>query len=85
MRARTAASRSTNRSQVSTDRLIDELWPEEPPATAAHTIQVYVSNLRKVLGAETWHTTPEEFRDLSRRETEKWAKVIKDAGDYTDC
>jgi DNA-binding SARP family transcriptional activator len=37
---------------VSTDRLIDELWAERPPATAAHTLQVYVSNLRKVLGAE---------------------------------
>jgi DNA-binding SARP family transcriptional activator len=35
---------------VSTDRLIDELWGERPPATAAKTAQVYVSNLRKVLG-----------------------------------
>jgi DNA-binding SARP family transcriptional activator len=37
---------------VSTDRLIDELWPAQPAATAAHTIQVYVSNLRKVLSAD---------------------------------
>jgi DNA-binding SARP family transcriptional activator len=36
---------------VSVDRLIDELWGEQPPATAAHTIQVYVSQLRKVLEA----------------------------------
>ena len=35
---------------VSTDRLIDELWGEQAPATAAKTVQVYVSNLRKVLG-----------------------------------
>jgi DNA-binding SARP family transcriptional activator/ABC-type branched-subunit amino acid transport system substrate-binding protein len=35
---------------VSTDRLIDELWDERPPVTAAKTIQVYVSNLRKALG-----------------------------------
>ena len=35
---------------VSTDRLIDELWDERPPATAAKTVQVYVSNLRKTLG-----------------------------------
>jgi len=34
---------------VSVDRLIDELWGEEPPATAAHTIQVFVSRLRKAL------------------------------------
>jgi DNA-binding SARP family transcriptional activator/class 3 adenylate cyclase len=35
---------------VSVDRLIDDLWGEQPPATAAHTIQVYVSQLRKLLG-----------------------------------
>jgi DNA-binding SARP family transcriptional activator/ABC-type branched-subunit amino acid transport system substrate-binding protein len=35
---------------VSIDRLIDELWEERPPATAAKTVQVYVSNLRKALG-----------------------------------
>ena len=35
---------------VSTDRLIDQLWGERPPATAAKTVQVYVSNLRKALG-----------------------------------
>src|SRR5437763_6664250 len=35
---------------VSIDRLIDELWGERPPATAAKTLQVYISNLRKALG-----------------------------------
>src|SRR5712692_5528614 len=34
---------------VSTDRLIDELWNERPPATAAKVVQVYVSQLRKAL------------------------------------
>jgi DNA-binding SARP family transcriptional activator len=35
---------------VSSDRLIDELWGESPPATAAKIVQVYVSRLRKELG-----------------------------------
>ena len=35
---------------VSVDRLIDELWGESPPATAAKILQVYVSRLRKELG-----------------------------------
>ena len=35
---------------VPSDRLIEELWGERPPATAAKTVQVYVSNLRKALG-----------------------------------
>jgi DNA-binding SARP family transcriptional activator len=36
---------------VSTDRLAEALWPEEIPRTAAKVIQVYVSALRKALGA----------------------------------
>jgi len=36
---------------LSSERLIDELWGERPPATAAKTVQVYVSNLRRALGA----------------------------------
>jgi DNA-binding SARP family transcriptional activator/class 3 adenylate cyclase len=35
---------------VSTDRLVDELWGERPPATAVHTVQVFVSRLRGALG-----------------------------------
>ena len=35
---------------VSTDRLIDALWGQAPSATAAKSIQVYVSRLRKTLG-----------------------------------
>jgi YVTN family beta-propeller protein len=35
---------------VSTDRLIDALWAERASATAAKTVHVYVSNLRKALG-----------------------------------
>jgi DNA-binding SARP family transcriptional activator/tetratricopeptide (TPR) repeat protein len=35
---------------VSVDRLVEALWPGEPPETAAHAVQVYVSQLRKALG-----------------------------------
>jgi DNA-binding SARP family transcriptional activator len=35
---------------VPAERLIDELWGEEPPATAATALQVYISRLRKLLG-----------------------------------
>ena len=37
---------------VSTERLIDELWDEDPPATAAKALQVHVSQLRRTLGPE---------------------------------
>jgi len=32
---------------VSVDRIVDELWGEAPPPTAAKTVHVYVSRLRK--------------------------------------
>jgi DNA-binding SARP family transcriptional activator len=35
---------------LSSERLIDELWGERPPASAAKTLQGYVSHLRKSLG-----------------------------------
>ncbi|MFL5935313.1 MAG: BTAD domain-containing putative transcriptional regulator [Gaiellaceae bacterium] len=41
---------------VSRDRLIDELWGDQPPETAVTTLQVYVSRLRKVLPPQTLHT-----------------------------
>ena len=36
---------------VSRDRLIEDLWGEHPPKDAPHTVQVFVSRLRKSLGA----------------------------------
>jgi DNA-binding SARP family transcriptional activator/CheY-like chemotaxis protein len=37
---------------VSVDQLIDDLWPEHPPARAAATVQVFVSQLRRALEPE---------------------------------
>jgi DNA-binding SARP family transcriptional activator/class 3 adenylate cyclase/tetratricopeptide (TPR) repeat protein len=39
-------------SVVSTDRLIDALWEDDPPETAQKALQVHVSGLRKVLGKD---------------------------------
>ena len=35
---------------VSVDRLVDELWGEWPPPTAAKNVQGYIARLRRVLG-----------------------------------
>src|SRR5262245_11215355 len=44
---------------VSQDRLIDGLWGAEPPPQATGTLQVYISNLRRVLEPERARgTTP---------------------------
>jgi predicted ATPase/DNA-binding SARP family transcriptional activator len=37
---------------VSTDRLIDDLWRDQPPEGAVNALQAYVSRLRKVLPAD---------------------------------
>jgi len=37
---------------VSVDRLVDGLWGEVPPATAPKMVQLYVSQLRRLLGGE---------------------------------
>jgi YVTN family beta-propeller protein len=37
---------------VSRDVLIDELWGEQPPASAPHSVEAYVSRLRKTLHAD---------------------------------
>jgi DNA-binding SARP family transcriptional activator/class 3 adenylate cyclase/tetratricopeptide (TPR) repeat protein len=39
-------------SVVSTERLIEALWEDDPPETAQKALQVHVSGLRKVLGRE---------------------------------
>jgi predicted ATPase/DNA-binding SARP family transcriptional activator len=41
---------------VSTDRLIELLWPEKPPGKPQTAVQGYISSLRKLLGRETIET-----------------------------
>ena len=36
--------------QLSTERLIDGLWGDDPPSTARKTLHVHVSNVRRLLG-----------------------------------
>jgi predicted ATPase/DNA-binding SARP family transcriptional activator len=43
---------------VSTDGLIDALWGEDAPSSAAKLVQVYVSQLRRSLGAGAIETCP---------------------------
>ena len=39
--------------RVSTDRLVDLVWDENPPASVRRTVQSYVASLRGALGAGT--------------------------------
>ena len=47
---------------LSTERIVDELWGEEPTANAAKSVHIYVSRLRKALGADRIETTQAGYR-----------------------
>ena len=72
-----------NRNQVvSTDRLIDELWEDNPPATATKTLQVYVSQLRKELGPDRLVTRPPGYLvhvDEGELDLERFEQLTADA------
>jgi WD40 repeat protein/DNA-binding SARP family transcriptional activator len=43
---------------VATDRLIEDIWGEEPPEAARSTLHAYVSRLRKLLGSSRIEARP---------------------------
>jgi len=47
---------------VPVDRLADALWEGAPPESAAKALQVYVSQLRRVIGRERLETAPPGYR-----------------------
>src|SRR4029453_14665559 len=47
---------------ISREHLIDALWGDEPPETARNTLQVYVSQLRKLLPDGSLETEPPGYR-----------------------
>ncbi|MDT4919552.1 MAG: hypothetical protein QOI15_454, partial [Pseudonocardiales bacterium] len=67
---------------VSSDRLIDLLWGERPPATAAKTLQGYVSNLRKALGADVIVTRGGGYQLMAAPEqvdAERFERLVAEA------
>ena len=67
---------------VASDRLIDELWPHDPPATAANALQVHVSQLRKALGANVVRRRPPGYELVLPRESVdlvRFERLVEDA------
>jgi predicted ATPase/DNA-binding SARP family transcriptional activator len=54
---------------VSADRLIDAVWGERPPRTAANTLQAHVAALRRVLGPDVVLTRAPGY-ELSREQSD---------------
>ena len=58
---------------VPAERLIDGVWDEAPPETAANLVQGYVSQLRKALGKEAIATRGSGYaRPSSAATTSTW-------------
>jgi DNA-binding SARP family transcriptional activator len=53
---------------VSTDRLIDALWGEQPPRTALTSLQNFISQLRKIVGPDVLVTKPPGYALVIRPE-----------------
>ena len=47
---------------VSIDRLVDEVWGDDPPASAVNTLQSYLSSLRRGLGGDRLVSGPAGYR-----------------------
>jgi DNA-binding SARP family transcriptional activator len=67
---------------VSTDRLVDGLWGENPPKTAKHALESYVSELRKILGRDTIVTQPGGYlldADPERVDVLRFERLVTEA------
>ena len=67
---------------VSTDRLIDALWGEQPPRTAATSLQNFISQLRKTVGADVLVTKPPGYALSIRPEQldlERFRQLVAEA------
>ncbi len=66
---------------VSADRLIDELWAGRPPAAAGKSIQVYVSQLRKNLGADAIESRAGGYRLSLAADVDRFDRLAEEGRD----
>jgi DNA-binding SARP family transcriptional activator len=67
---------------VSTDRLLDALWGEQPPRTAPTSLQNFVSQLRKLLGPETLVTKPPGYQlrvEPEQADLDRFERLVTEA------
>lgn len=70
------------------ERLIDRLWGESPPDTAANAVQVHIHGLRKLLGADrvTTHGTSYSVRvDPGELDLQRFEELVGRGNDALGC
>ena len=76
---------------VSSEALVDALWPDDPPPTASKIVQNYVSRLRKSLGGGALITEGRGYRlqvapgELDLLSFERFAQEGREALRRNDC
>ena len=73
---------------VSVNRLVDGLWGDEPPATATKMVQLYVSQLRRLLGDDdaeiVTHGRGYQLRvDPDAVDVARFESLVEEAGRHT--
>jgi DNA-binding SARP family transcriptional activator len=69
---------------VSADRLIDELWAGRPPAAAGKSIQVYVSQLRKTLGADAIESRAGGYKLSLAADVDRFDRLVEEGRDLLE-
>jgi len=67
---------------VSTDRIMDALWGEQVPRTAATSLQNFVSQLRKLLGSDVLVTKPPGYQlrvAADQLDLEKFVHLVEES------
>jgi DNA-binding SARP family transcriptional activator len=67
---------------VTLDRLVDELWADEPPKSAVQTVRVYVSQLRRVIGEDPVETHESGYClriDPGELDADRFERLVADA------
>jgi len=67
---------------VPRERLIDAIWGDTPPGTAANSLQVYVHGLRRVLGAERIERQGNGYRlhvEADELDLERFERLVRRA------
>jgi DNA-binding SARP family transcriptional activator len=73
------------RTGCSTARLVDGLWPDEPPEHPAKALQVVVSRARAQLGADLIVSTPSGYRLSLGEDQVDAAAVLTSASASARC
>ncbi|MCK2237021.1 MULTISPECIES: BTAD domain-containing putative transcriptional regulator [unclassified Crossiella] len=85
VRALLAALLAQDGGPVSADRLIADLWGEQPPGNALNTLQTKVSQLRRVLGREAVTHEPAGYRlQPAEVDADRFAELTRQATANTD-